>query len=406
MCGATPSVTGMESQTRSAPDALLDPTPEPDHRRTSDDDGRGLVYPFPEIPAPGEAMPIADGILWIRMPLPWSLDHINLYLLADGEGWLILDSGVRSPETMSLWETHFAGSMAGRPATRIFITHHHPDHIGLAGWLSERFDAPLAMSRSAFLLARTLTLDIRDTPPEEVLRFSRRAGFSDAMIEKQKAAGWGHFARGVHRLPIGHERVADGARIRIGGADWHAIETAGHAPGHLVLYSPERRILLSGDQVLPEISSNVSVYPTEPHGNPLGEWLDGLARLLALPEDTLVLPSHNRPFRGLHRRLEALIAKHLDRLGGIIDLARECPRTAIEVFPALFRRRVSGLEFAMATGEAIAHLHFLEALGALVREERDGVARFRPAAPFDPAAERRRLHAVTEKEREDASWAV
>lgn len=377
----------------------------PDHRRGAGDDGLGLEFPFDFVPEPGEARPIVAGIHWVRMPLPWSLDHINLYLLEDGERWMLVDTGVSTDETKAHWQTVFDKTLGGRPVSRVLVTHHHPDHLGLAGWLADHFSAPILATRTAYLLARTLILDRRDEPPAEVLEFSHRAGLSAAMVNKQRKGGWGLFARAVHPLPVGYRRMAGGDVLKIGESDWHVIETSGHAPGHASLFEPDRKILLSGDQILPLISSNVSVTPTEPDGNPLDEWLHGLARLRALPADTLVLPSHNAPFYGIITRLDALIGKHVTRLGGVADMCGT-PATAIDIFPALFRRRVSGLEFGMATGEALAHLHFLESLGVVRRQMEQGVARFKRIAEYDAKALVARLDTITEQERMTAPWAV
>lgn len=378
---------------------------EPDHRDTADDES-GLTYPFDTVPEAGEALEVADGVLWVRMPLPWALNHINLYVLADGDGWTVVDTGVRSDKAKKRWEEIFSGAMGGRPVTRVIATHHHPDHLGLAGWFAGRFGIAVTTTRVAFLLARTLMLDVREAPPEEVVAFFRSAGLSAEMIGNLKKAGWGNFAKGVEALPVGFSRIAEGDVLKIGGADWHVIESAGHAPGHASLYCPARKLLLSGDQVLPKISSNVSVYPTEPDADPLAEWLESLARFKALPGDALVLPSHNAPFYGLHERLDQLMAKHVDRLA---DVAAMCakPKASTEIFSALFRRRVTGMEYMMATGEAVAHLHFLARRGALARRvDADGVARFEKIADYDPEALRAELAAVTEKTKQEASWAV
>ncbi len=386
-------------------DEIADSTsraPDPDHPVPLDEDGAGLR--FPHAPPPlGETRALAPDLLWLRMPLPWSLDHINLYLIDEGAGWLAIDSGIRSKDLEARWEAVFAGAMGGRPLVRVLATHHHPDHIGLAGWLAARFGAPILASREAWLMARTLQLDVRPEPPEEVIAFARRAGLDDAMLAAQRRSGWGNYAKIVAPLPVGYRRLSGGDVLAVGADRWHVIETGGHAPGHLSLYCPARRLLVSGDQVLPLISSNVSVYPTEPLGNPLAEWLEGLARMRALPEDVLVLPSHNAPFFGLRRRLDALIDKHLARLEAVAELCRT-PATAVDVFPALFRRRVSGLEFALATGEALAHLHYLESRGVVVREESDGVARFRAIAAFDPEPVAAQLACVTATEQERAPW--
>lgn len=378
--------------------------PDPDHPDSRRDSAEGLSFPFSERPAPGTATEVGPGVVWIRMPLPWSLDHINLYAISDGDGWALVDTGIDAQDIRGHWQTVFAGAFDGRPVTRMIVTHHHPDHIGLAGWVASLFDAPILATRNAYLLARVLMLDVADTPPDEVLAFSRRAGFTWDQVDKLRARGWGNFARLVAPLPVGFRRIGGGDVLSIGGADWHVIETAGHAPGHASLYDPAKKLLISGDQILPRISSNVSVYPTEPDGNPLAEWLDGLARMRALPDDTLVLPAHNTPFYGLRVRLDALIGKHVSRLGDVAALCDE-PCAAVDIFPALFRQRVTRDNIALATGEAIAHLHWLEAAGVVQRlPEDDGVARFRKVADYDMAGVTARLDMITQQARETAAW--
>ncbi len=410
-------MTRMETMARvGAGEAILPSadTPGGDHRlpaRTGED---GICYPWSAPPEPGSVAWLDGGIGWVRMPLPWALDHINLYLLpddavgADGR-FALVDTGIRSPETRRLWRRLARQSGAAHPGallTRVLLTHHHPDHLGLAGWFAEHFRLPVHASRVCWLYAHSLWHQKGRSVPDEVLAFFRRAGFSEDKLEKMRESGWGRYRQGVARLPIGMRRITPDTPLDLGGTRWWPIETAGHAPGHISLYSPERGILVSGDQLLPEISSNVSVYPGEPFGNPLDEWLVSLARLKALPEDTLTLPAHNRPFRGIHHRLDRLIARHLERLAAVAALCHKDARSALDVFPALYRRRVMGLEVMMATGEAIAHLHFLEAEGIVTRREgRDGIARFRASRVFDPRTVLARLARVTKQERKTAPWA-
>ncbi|RMF70496.1 MAG: MBL fold metallo-hydrolase [Alphaproteobacteria bacterium] len=388
--------------------------PGGDHRLPSRTEDGGIDYPWVEPPSPGSIIWLVDGIGWVRMPLPWALDHINLYLLPDSMAgtagrFALVDTGIRSAETRRLWR-HLARQLGaahpGELFTRVMLTHHHPDHLGLAGWFAERFRLPVHASRICWLYAHSLWHHKNRRVPEEVILFFRRAGFSEDRLEKVRAGGWGRYRQAVARLPIGMRRLVPDDPIVLRDTVWWPIETAGHAPGHISLYCAERGILVSGDQLLPEISSNVSVYPGEPFGNPLAEWLVSLARLKALPEDTLVLPAHNRPFRGLHHRVDRLITKHLDRLAAVATLCHKEKCSAVELFPALYRRRVQGMEVMMAAGEAIAHLHFLEAEGVVTREEgADGIARFQARREFDPRPVLTRLARATDKERKTAPWA-
>lgn len=330
-------------------------------------EARGLLYPFGHwTPAPAEAKQVADGVFWIRMPLPFSLDHINLYVLEDGEGWALVDTGVRMPPIKALWEQLFAGPLAGRPVTRVIVTHYHPDHIGLAGWLCRQWGVPLYITRTEFLMAKMLMLDSAPEPPEEVLNVYRRAGWPGEDIEVMRSKGWGNFARGVSKLPVGYHRLQEGIDLTIGGRSWRIVIGRGHAPEHACLICDEAKIMISGDQVLPRITSNVSVYPTEPHANPLGDWMESIDKLRGLDDALFVLPAHNEPFVGLHARLDQLREDHLAKLERLWSHCQQ-PRRVVDCFSSLFRKRIEVGDIMMATGEALAHLHYLEYSSRLMR---------------------------------------
>jgi glyoxylase-like metal-dependent hydrolase (beta-lactamase superfamily II) len=341
---------------------------------------RGLLYPFGEArPANGQLAEVAEGIFWLRMPLPFSLDHINLWVLDGGDHWVLVDTGVNSPAVADHWRALLAGPLASKPVGRLIVTHYHPDHIGLAGWLSRKCQVPLETSRGEFLLARVLTLDIAAEPPAEALSFYRSHGWSEEALDAMRAAGWGGFARGVSRLPSGFRRLKEGDLLSIGSRRFQVITGSGHSPEHVCLYSADDRILISGDQVLPRITSNVSVYPTEPEASPLHDWLTSIEKLRALPDDTLVLPAHNEPFTRLHARLDQLAKDHHGKLAKLGELLIE-PRTAVESFDTLFGRRIDHGELQMATGEAVAHLNWLVAEGRAHRDTEAGRHLFRAAA--------------------------
>ena len=336
--------------------------------------GSTLDYPFPARPELGEAIQVAAGVHWVRMRLPMQLNHINLWLLEDGDGWTIVDTGINDEATKAAWQMLFTGAMGARPVSRVIVTHLHPDHVGLAGWLTERFEVKLWMTRTDYLLCRMLVADTGRQAPEEGVRFYRAAGFSDSAIEQYRAR-FGFFGRGVYRLPHAYRRLRDGESIEIGGHAWQVVIGRGHAPEHACLWRREDNVFLSGDQILPRISSNVSVFPTEPEGNPLQDWLDSCAKLRALlPDEALILPSHNEPFRGARLRLTELIHEHEENMEKLVELCVQAKR-AVDVFPALFRSRITAGNYGMATGESIAHLNCLMARGLIRRSVDDnGVA--------------------------------
>lgn len=321
-----------------------------------------IRYEFPEPPVIGESMEISGGIRWLRMPLPFLLGHINLWLLPDGDRWAIVDTGLGTQVTRDFWEDVLARQLESRPISGVIVTHLHPDHVGCAGWLAERCEAPLWMSREEYLLCRILAEDTDKPVPPDGLRFYAEAGFAEGALERYQKA-FGSFGRMVSRLPQSFVRLSDGMSIEIGGRTWTVIIGRGHSVEHACLFCAEMNVLISGDQILPTISSNVSVYPTEPAANPLADWLDSLHHLKkVLPADVLVLPAHGKPFRGAHQRLEQLIQEHLVGLEKLRGLCGE-PIRAIDAFPALFKSEITTGNMIMATGEAIAHLHFLQNRG-------------------------------------------
>ncbi len=356
--------------------SLADPVvPLEDSHANVAEERRGLHYPHGRwVPPPGTLFEVAPGVHWLRMPLPMGgLDHINLWVLDDGDGWAIVDTGLNTDATKAHWTTLFTGPLAAKPVTRVIVTHYHPDHLGLAGWLCARWNVPLEITRTEYLMARMLTLDVRDTPPDEAIAFSVRAGWPDATVATLRARNWGMFGKMISPMPAGFKRLQAGNVLHIGGRDWRIVTGRGHAPEHACLVSDG--LMISGDQVLPRITSNVSVYPTEPYADPLGDWLDSIEELRAIDPGILVLPAHNSPFTGLHTRLDQLRDDHLDKLEKLQVLCAE-PRTAFETFATLFRRPVGPGDYGIATGEAVAHLHWLEARGRVRRESRDGVDRF------------------------------
>jgi glyoxylase-like metal-dependent hydrolase (beta-lactamase superfamily II) len=350
-----------------------------DRATTQERPAPGLTFPFEAAPDPGSAIEVDPGVHWLRMPLQWPLQFINVWAIADGEGVAIVDTGVADDSTVRAWRAAFDGPLQGQRASRVFVTHMHPDHIGMAGWLTRKFDCRLWITRLEFLTCRSLAADTGREAPDAGLTFYRAAGWDGDALESYRAR-FGNFGKMLHALPDSFVRLRDGDELQIGAHVWRIVVGSGHSPEHACLHCPELKLLISGDQVLPRISSNVSVFPTEPEANPLDDWLGSLARIKQLvPDDVLVLPAHREPFFGLHARIDRLIAGHLEGLARLRErLAR--PQRAIDVFPALFSREIDEQTLGMATGESLAHLNYLVQRGEAVRTVgEDGVHWYRLA---------------------------
>jgi glyoxylase-like metal-dependent hydrolase (beta-lactamase superfamily II) len=352
----------------------------PDASLTQDDSftatsHAGLTYPWGDAaPGAGETIRIADGINWARIPMPGSLGHINSWLLDDHDGVAVVDTGICLTICSDAWKALYAGALKDRRITRVIGTHLHPDHIGLAGWIAKKHDVKLWMTRGEMLTARAIVADSSDTAPDEVVTQSRAAGWDEDTIAEQRARGWNMFQRMIFTLPRSYVRIPDGERLDFGKHRWRVVTGSGHSPEHACLWNEREGVLVSGDQVLPRISSNVSVNITEPDADPLGEWLASIDKLIAtVPGDVVTCPAHGEPFRGLHVRLMALRDEHRMRLYKLAEAIAEKPMRAVDSFPLLFNRPIGGHNQNLATGEAFAHLKRLEVEGRVQREDRDGV---------------------------------
>ena len=345
-----------------------------------------LTYPFGDaLPAPGRTVEIVPGVRWVRMGLPFALDHINVWLLRDRrdgrDGWTLVDCGITSDPTRAAWEQVFAEELAGLPLLRVVVTHMHPDHIGLAHWLTERWQCPLWISATDFNAATVASRSTTGFGGASAAAFMASHGLTDPdSVEKVKARA-NYYASMVPHVPPRYRRLMDRDVIRIGPpgaeADWTCIVGYGHAPEHMSLHCAALGLLISGDMVLPRISTNVSVIDQEPEANPLPLYLASIERLRALPADTLVLPSHGKPFRGLHQRIDQLKAHHDERFAELLAACETGPKSAAELLTVLFKRTLDLHQTTFAMGESIAHLHALWHAGRLERTKgEDGVYRF------------------------------
>ena len=340
-------------------------------------DGGLIRFPFETPPEPGAANEVAPGVLWMRIPLPMVLDHVNVYALDEGSGWTIVDTGLNHRMCRAAWDALRAGPLAGKPITRVILTHHHPDHVGLVGMFE---GAELLTSRTAYLMARMLMLDPQDRPSPETIAFWQGAGMAPELLEKRRNERPFNFADVTIPLPLGFTRLAEGGTLRAGGRLWDVRLGQGHAPDHVTLWARDEPLVLGGDQFLPSISPNLGVYATEPLADPVGDWLASCwaFKAFAAP-DILVLPGHKRPFTGLPDRLDNKIANHVEALDRLRAHLVE-PRSAAQCFAPVFGRDITPDDsaYGLALGEAVGHLNHLLALGEVSRNTRaDGVWEWR-----------------------------
>jgi glyoxylase-like metal-dependent hydrolase (beta-lactamase superfamily II) len=318
-------------------------------------DSARLDHPWDAPPPPGRVIDVAPGIAWLRMPLPFALDHINLWLLRERDGYTLVDCGYGDGPTRALWERHFAETMQGAPLRRILATHYHPDHLGNAEWLAARFACPVAMTQAEFLSAHAIHDQTATYAVADTCALFRRHGLDEAHVAEFAGRG-NHYRRGVPEIPRTFERMLAGDRVVAGGRAWQVIPGFGHSPEHAALYAADAGVLISGDMLLPKISTNVSVWASDPLGDPVRLFLESIRRLTDLPDDTLVLPSHGLPFIGIRARVSALAEHHRARLAEL-EAAATTPVSAFDIVPVLFRRQLDIQQQFFAMGEAVAHLN-------------------------------------------------
>ena len=362
-----------------------------------------LNYPLGDaMPGAGQTMAVAHGVNWIRMGLPFALNHINLWLLRDQidgkDGWTVVDCCIDKPESRAQWQQIFDTQLGGLPVLRVICTHMHPDHIGLAHWLCDTWKVPLWISATDYNVARNLSSAASNVGGQAAADFYASHGLHDSESVAKIKARTGYYSGLVPAVPHSYHRIMDGDMISIGGKYWRCISGYGHAPEHIALYlhapsaptapaapAPRRDaanigaapVLISGDMVLPRISTNVSVFDLEPEGDPLKLFLNSIQKYLSLPANTLVLPSHGKPFTGMHQRIAQLQNHHADRLAEVMQACSQQPTSGADIVPIMFKRELDLHQMTFAIGEAVAHLHMLWFEGKLARQLRsDGIYRF------------------------------
>jgi glyoxylase-like metal-dependent hydrolase (beta-lactamase superfamily II) len=335
-----------------------------------------LEFPFSAPPGVGKTIEVRPGIFWARLALPFRLDHVNIYLIEDGDGLALIDTGIDNAASRDVWEALLAGPLAGRRLSRIIATHFHPDHIGLAGWLCERFGLQLAMSQTEYLMALNIRLDPGALKSEPYRGFYRSHGLTEEATEILLGNGL-NYLRMVSTPPRTFLRLVAEDQVKIGGRTFEVMTGPGHSAEQVMLYSEQDNLILCGDQILAKISPNVSVEAVDPDGDPLGLYLRSLERLKrTLREDVLVLPGHNLPFVGLHIRADELAAHHAARCAAVLEACRIEPRTVAELVPVIFGRKIENPhQLVFAFGEALAHVNFMIGRGTVrIANAKDGLA--------------------------------
>jgi glyoxylase-like metal-dependent hydrolase (beta-lactamase superfamily II) len=339
-----------------------------------------LRFPFDTAPAPDEVIDIRPGVKWVRLKLPFRLNHVNIYLLADGDGWTMVDTGIGNDETIAAWTRLFEGPLKDVTISRLIVTHAHPDHVGLAGWIAERFGCPLYMSQVEYLQSAYFQHRGAEERRKAQRLFFRRHGMDESLTDQLLGRGQDYLAR-VSTLPAAYHRLSRNDEITIGTRHFKVITGGGHALDQVMLYCADDKLFLSADQVLSKISPNVSVWAVEPEANSLGEYLQSLAELdTLLPEDVLVLPGHGLPFYGAGIRIRQLADHHEERCQLIINACAKAPQTCAQIVPVVFNKHVlDAHQTGFAAGEVIAHLNYLVAEKRLtVARGDDNVLRFSP----------------------------
>jgi glyoxylase-like metal-dependent hydrolase (beta-lactamase superfamily II) len=334
----------------------------------------GLVFPFPVAPEPGKVIEVAPGILWVRIPLPFRLNHVNVYLIDDGDGWAVLDTGLGNDATRAVWEALLAGPLSGRRLTRLIVTHFHPDDIGLAGWFAQRFELPLLTSQTSYLGCINISLSPGALDTKAYRDFYLQHGL-DAETTGLVLTRGHQYLKLVTGLPLTFKRLVAGDTLKLGGRIFSVYTGDGHAPEQVMLYCAEEKLFLAADQVLANISPNVSVWAVEPDGDPLGLYLRSLTAIRnTLADDALVLPGHQLPFFGLHNRVDELIEHHKRRCAAIANACRDAPKSAAELVPVVFHSPLDPHQMSFAFSEVLAHVNFMLAQGDLAwAEPRNGV---------------------------------